>query len=442
MHVARLDGVRTLHLQIIDGVKTTTLVFTRFPVRIGREAPSECVLELAFVSKLHARLDLKDERLVLCDEGSRNGTYVRNRAERLRPSELVALADVENEFQIGTLRLRATLIGDSARVVDPNRTTESRDEPVDDEKATRNYALDGIEPGLVDARAARTQLTLPLERYRRARAELHEALRVGGETMEPSRLAALLVDVARDCPELVLPVDIAAIVERASQPPASSRDADLALAGLRELAGSYVPYAPPLEGVDAVVAFIERLDSALGFLVEAFAALRFAYRHERGLAAGDDEAPRGVEFGAPLLDWTRPPNEGRETIEREFVAIVRHHAKLADEVTRGAERVLGELSPRAIEEALDRARAEGSAGLSVGPFRWRALWRLYRARYAQLAPHDRGSATAIFGPAFGLLCGALDPSPHTPTAPTAESFSGAAEEAPHATPPLPSMAHA
>jgi pSer/pThr/pTyr-binding forkhead associated (FHA) protein len=68
--------MKTLSLHITNGTQTTRLLFSRFPVRIGREAPSECVLDFPFVSKCHARIELHGDALVLRDAGSRNGTFV------------------------------------------------------------------------------------------------------------------------------------------------------------------------------------------------------------------------------------------------------------------------------------------------------------------------------------------------------------------------------
>lgn len=115
--------VKTLHLQITNGVQTTRLIFARFPVRIGREAPCECVLEFPFVSKLHAQLELHGSSIVLRDEGSRNGTFVRARTERV-PSEFLDLGPVGGEFQIGPLHFRAMLIGHDEGTVDLAATTQ------------------------------------------------------------------------------------------------------------------------------------------------------------------------------------------------------------------------------------------------------------------------------------------------------------------------------
>ena len=124
--VAQADGiVKALHLQITNGVQTTRLVFTRLPVRIGREAPSECILDFPFVSKLHARLELNGDRIELRDEGSRNGTFVRAHTGRVSTTGFLDLASVGGEFQIGSLHFRATLVGyDEEGTIDLSATTQ------------------------------------------------------------------------------------------------------------------------------------------------------------------------------------------------------------------------------------------------------------------------------------------------------------------------------
>ncbi len=99
-----------LHLHIDRGQKPTTLRFSTFPVRIGRGEDVECRLEFPYVSRLHARIDLIDGRLLLQDEGSRSGTWVHDHSRRLQRGARVDLATVGNEFCVGPdLRVRVEL---------------------------------------------------------------------------------------------------------------------------------------------------------------------------------------------------------------------------------------------------------------------------------------------------------------------------------------------
>ena len=407
---------KMLSLRISNGVQTTRLLFTRFPVRIGREAPSECVLDFPFVSKLHARLELDGDAVVLRDAGSRNGTFVRAGTERVSAGEAVPLASVGGEFQIGTLRLRAAALPDEIRgeQVGMGTIDHGVDMPefrppwvrVAEVDSLRNPGPgSGARPqpdtsGPATLRSKMQQLELPLTTYRRARQELQDAILRAVATHDTTELVALLADVAGDCPELVLPVEVREMIARGEAPESGERlgpsgqrekDAELALRGLRELAAWAAPHAPPLDGAEGIVAFLHRLAGALRGLVEAFAALRVATRGRT--TAGASETPRVLDLAAALLDWTRPGNDARSVLEHELVAIVQDHA-----LGQAAKQVLAALSPEVIEDELPHARRAGTVGVMFGPYRWRALWRLYVARFAELAADAHYSAPPSFGP--------------------------------------------
>jgi predicted component of type VI protein secretion system len=101
--------MRTLRLHIQDGARSATLRFSRFPILVGRDPNAECRLEFPTVSRHHARIDLRNGRLTLCDQGSLVGTWVHNRSCRLPACAIVDFESVGNEFSIGELHLRAEL---------------------------------------------------------------------------------------------------------------------------------------------------------------------------------------------------------------------------------------------------------------------------------------------------------------------------------------------
>ena len=414
-----------LSLRITNGVQTTRLLFSRFPVRIGREAPSDCILDFPFVSKCHARLELNDGALVLHDEGSRNGIFVRAGRERVGAGDGVPLAGVGGEFQIGTLRFQAVVLMDGVRGVEQGGTgtldhggdLAAFRPPWVRVAGTDADPYGATEPGgveisrapypssLTDLAPTRRQLELSLRTYRRARGELQDAIRRAIATHDTTEVVTLLADIAGDCPELVLPVEVREMVARHGAPesgerplPSSQRegDAELALRGLRELAAWAAPHAPMLAGTEGIVAFLHRLAGTFRGLVEAFAALRVGSRPR--MTADASGPPRVVDSAAALLDWTRPGNDARSLLEHELVAVVRDHA-----LGQAAKQVFAALSPQVIEDELPHARRAGSVGVGFGPFRWRALWRLYVARFAELAVDEHDSAPPSFGPTLARL---------------------------------------
>jgi predicted component of type VI protein secretion system len=79
-------------------------------VRIGRDLSNECRLALRFVSRRHARIDVREGRLLLSDEGSRAGTWIGATGRRLAPGHAVDLASVGYEFSVGAIRIHAELV--------------------------------------------------------------------------------------------------------------------------------------------------------------------------------------------------------------------------------------------------------------------------------------------------------------------------------------------
>jgi hypothetical protein len=86
--------------------RMSVMTFRRTPIRIGRDGRNECRIELGFISRRHARIDLHDAKLLLCDEGSRMGTWIHQGRHRLEPRSPVDLAEVGLEFHVGAIPVR------------------------------------------------------------------------------------------------------------------------------------------------------------------------------------------------------------------------------------------------------------------------------------------------------------------------------------------------
>lgn len=109
-----------------------------FPVHIGREVDCEICLPYGFVSRHHARIERVGDRLVLIDEGSRNGVVCDGK--RLSPHEPAALSD-GSEFRIKRLVVRVRL---------RDQTEFVASEADGDEKSTALYEDHEIDPEIVD----------------------------------------------------------------------------------------------------------------------------------------------------------------------------------------------------------------------------------------------------------------------------------------------------
>jgi hypothetical protein len=85
--------------------------------RIGRDDTNECRLDFLSVSCTHCVLDLKDGCLVLRDEASGQGTWVRlprlgDRDQRLLPGTYFRLDQAGGWFRVGPVRLRGEVVLD------------------------------------------------------------------------------------------------------------------------------------------------------------------------------------------------------------------------------------------------------------------------------------------------------------------------------------------
>jgi pSer/pThr/pTyr-binding forkhead associated (FHA) protein len=106
-----------IRLTVVHRGKMSTLNFSSMPIRLGRDESNECRLEFPFVSRTHARLDLREGRLVVIDSGSHSGTWTCGaKKRRLLPTEAVDLESIGGHFRIGSIVVTAELAGAEPRV--------------------------------------------------------------------------------------------------------------------------------------------------------------------------------------------------------------------------------------------------------------------------------------------------------------------------------------
>ena len=95
-----------LLLRVDQAGTSRVLSFKSTPVRLGRDKSNECRLEFPFVSRTHATIDIREGRVVLRDEHSRQGTWSLDRSRRLVPGRWESLEAVGHAFRIGAIELR------------------------------------------------------------------------------------------------------------------------------------------------------------------------------------------------------------------------------------------------------------------------------------------------------------------------------------------------
>lgn len=377
-----------LRLHIEHAGAVTTLLFPRLPVRIGRDPEADCCLAFPFVSRKHARLDFEGGRVVLRDEGSRRGTWVVGASRRLGPGEQVDLQTVGSEFFIGTeLRIRVEL----QPATEDGVPTTSEPAASSGIVSTSYYADADIDPRALDAEAIERSLLDALEKHHGATKELSDVL-LQAAACAPAHVERFAELLVKADPEWDGHASIRQFVTGSGIVPEPSRVDATALRALQELAASHVPYGPPLNGVEAVVGFVTRLDAVLTLLLEGVAAMRYAAERETGRQV--PRPPSRTELAAALLDWT---NDGElvERLREELAFMLGHHRRLVDEVTTRLAGILEHLSPAAIEDHCATARWPG---------RRKALWREFERRHATLV---RLRERAL-GPVFGAVARALN----------------------------------
>jgi type VI secretion system protein ImpI len=113
-----------------------------------------------------------------------------------------------------------------------------------------------------------------------------------------------------------------------------------------------------------------------------------------------EDALTAEELASALLDWRKQRRpESNQAIEWVFADLMIHQMAMMTGVMQGVKSLLAELSPAAIEKALEDPR-RGAGGLQIGPFRYKQLWEMYATRHADLAEEDKEAFEVIFGPEF------------------------------------------
>lgn len=201
-------------------------------------------------------------------------------------------------------------------------------------------------------------------------------------------------------------VDVAVVSGLGTMEPPIER---VALEGLRWLAATFVPEGAPLDDEAQIVRFVTRIHDTIEVFVRSFIPLRDGYR---AFAAGMDLGRRGVErtgalaieqgksvqeLTSALLDFEREEQGEHRAVEGMFADLMIHQVALLRGVMRGVKSLLGELAPGRVQADVEFRRARGRAGITVGPYLYRALWNAYQQRHADI---DDGEGVA-FGYVFG-----------------------------------------
>jgi type VI secretion system protein ImpI len=420
--------------------------FARFPVRIGRNFLNDLTLPYSFVSQFHCIVELRENELMLRDLGSRNGTLVPE--GRAPPYEPLSLARHNNSFVISALLVECALVHVDPRAI-PRREQLAIQAPADtvvsqfsgETTAFSSNVLDAVALAVARSRsnatpaqkapgAAPAAEALPPEllrlhtlyqQYRVAWAQLRQAL-THTVAQTPAAQRAALLEWVRSAfggidnePEFQ---HLAAAYAPAGSPdPATTRRAEVAaLRGVQTLASLYIKRGNPPSTEREVVQFLSKVRDTLDVFLNAFLPLRDGQRqfasqlnlgrrpthpdmHEMAASYGVESARDATELARWLLDWHDEYAAGHQALEGAFADLMIHQIAMLNGVMRGVKALLQELSPAVLEGFLQQARTNG-AGWTFGPFRYRALWHLFRSRHADVDDGERRIFTLLFGGDF------------------------------------------
>jgi type VI secretion system protein ImpI len=383
---------RGLTLTVTNSSTNQTVVrtFSLLPVRIGRNPLNDLHIPEGFISQFHAVVELHPGNVLkLRDLGSRNGT--RLGAGRAPAGEPAALGP-DSSFAIGPL----TFV---ARYGEMKLETHVSEPPPDSLPTVTRVLNPTAQP---------MEKTVAFDET--AAAKIAEARR---KLLEAERKRA------REEEELNPPdsmtIDLPNSPQLMEQMMKVRQLESMALAGVRELAQLYLPNAPRLETAEDVTRFLSRLRDTMDVFLRCFIPLREGYRQfasemdltkTRGTGAPTaaqrvDSAANEAELAERLLDPKDVEKAALRAVEGTFADLMIHQLALLNAIMRGVKSLLTELSPPAIDQALEEASKQGKTdGWTWGPFKFKELWRIYGKKHGDMDDGDKRTFAALFGRDF------------------------------------------
>jgi type VI secretion system protein ImpI len=401
----------------LDGTSSDR-VFSRFPVRIGRNALNDLQLQEAFVSQFHLVLELQDNRLWLRDLGSTNGTQLKGQG-RAPANQIVDLAQCGFEFSIVNLDFRTyTAPVDAVPAAQPSqRQRLGVTSMLKAAEAQKLAAVQSAQKAAVAAPAP--QLAAPRRNlyaaYRAACSDLVRSVDGAVTGLPVGARSEAIAEFAREFVALNQEPDFQALMARhgvTGTPGAGhglQRAEAVALEGVRELAQDFCPKAGPLESVDDLVKFVERVQQVLDVFLRSFISMRDGQRQfevdmaVRRSSVGPHNPAEAAqtlqELSQALLDWHVSSTEGIVHVESTLADLMIHQVALLNGVMSGVRTLLHEFSPAEIEKKAQDERFN-PGGLGIGPYRYKSLWKTLEKMHADFTGEDKQVFSVLFGKQF------------------------------------------
>jgi len=376
------------------------VTYERLPVRIGRNQLNDLHIDRPYVSQFHAAIDVRDRQIIIRDLGSTNGTVVAGqRLQRDTPVDVTQ----NPEITIGPVTIRLGL-------VEAVKKEERREGVLDmSGEAWANQAQGArkppIAPGAEDPYLR--QLTPYLEAYRAAWGTVYRILYDHLARLQPDVRQAYLRRLAGEQTAVSAEPDFQKLAQYYGVDVAAMGEMNpgkAAQTALAELARTLAPGTKPLDDVGGILQFARRLRDAVEVFLKCFISLRDGYMAFTEQIMGTDRndqndqvaaAKDAKELGVILLTPAGGPEAARQ-LNEIFIEVMAHEVKLLNGVMEGVKTLLGRLSPRTLEEELERKGKKGGLFSS----KYEELWKLYESRHGDYAGEDKQTFEAIFGPQF------------------------------------------
>ena len=381
--------------------------FRSSPVRIGRNALNDLLLDEPSVSQWHAQLAFDEQHVWFTDVGSSNGSAIGSTP--VVPHQAIAI-DETTSLEVGPVVLRVSR-ADSAE------DTSARCSPgmLSDDLRTAISVLDvargadelATEAGGEDAETALASSAINHLQYLRtvlaavepARRAYLEALEDQIESLPPASRAKIIPQLTRELPELSRSPELLALAVRHGVEGADVRELT-PREWLERLSGMPLGGPHGEEVDDARV--LARVAALLQTFAEALFELMRAREHvarELGLGPGDGTPTSGQEILAYLCDFRVAGEERVAALTRVFADLAMHQIAMVGATREGVRALIEELSPEAVTRSAQKDRERAGALRDLLPLRGAALWEQYRRAHSDLAEGDR-FARLVFGPRF------------------------------------------
>lgn len=388
------------------------VLFRSSPIRIGRNALNDLLLDEPSVSQWHAQVTWGEHGVWFTDVGSSNGSMVSG--ARVQPNHPIAVGE-EDSVSVGPMLIRVTRI-DGA-------TTGARALPLrhalPDEVLTAMSVLDIVpskgvsssddELHTIHDEALHTKIAssaIAQLQYLRAalsalapvRSAYFEEVREQIEALPVDVRGKIMPQIVKEFPELTrspefLELARQAGVDKLTAPELTTRE------WLETLIGGELSGGPGEEISDARV--LARVASILQTFAQSLYELMRAKEHvvrELGLGVGE----RGPESGRALLahafDFRVDGEERVSSLARIFADLAMHQMAMVSATREGIRSLVDETSPSAIEERVRAKQAKSWRDLL--PIGAAHLWSAYRSFHQDISEGER-FVRHVFGVQFG-----------------------------------------